>query len=68
MGIRIPKSIADESSLSEGDEIEIATEGNRIIITPRKPEYTLKQLLQGMSEEHLHSEVDWGKPVGREHW
>ena len=68
LGIRIPKSIADESCLSEGDEIKIACQGDRIVITPQKPKYTLEQLLEGMSEEHLHSEIDWGKPVGREYW
>ncbi len=68
LGVRIPKSIAEESGLSDGDEIEIATEDNRIIITPQKPRYTLEQLLEGMGEEHLHSEIDWGKPVGKEQW
>ncbi|WP_036487218.1 AbrB/MazE/SpoVT family DNA-binding domain-containing protein [Myxosarcina sp. GI1] len=68
LGIRIPKSIAEDNGLSDGDEIEIATEDNRIIITPQKPKYTLEQLLEGMGEEHLHSEIDWGEPVGREQW
>ena len=68
LGIRIPKQIVEQSQLAEGDEIEIVTEGNKIVITSRKPQYTLEQLLEGMSEEHLHSEVDWGQPEGREIW
>ena len=68
LGIRIPKSIAEDNNLSDGDELEIATEDNRIVITPQKPKYTLEQLLEGMGEEHLHSEIDWGEPVGREQW
>lgn len=68
LGIRIPKQIVEQSQLAEGDEIEIVTEGNKIVITSRKPKYTLEQLLEGMSEEHLHSEVDWGQPEGREIW
>ena len=68
LGIRIPKQIADDTQLTEGDEIEIAAVDNQIVITPCKPKYTLDWLLEGMDEENLHGEVDWGKPVGREPW
>lgn len=68
LGIRIPKPIADESQLAEGDEIEIVAVDGEIVIKPCKPQYTLDSLLEGMGEENLHGEVDWGKPVGREQW
>lgn len=68
LGIRIPKQIAEQARLSEGDEIEISQEGNKIILTSRKKSYSLDELLEGMTEEHLHSEVDWGKPEGKEQW
>ncbi len=31
-----------------------------------KPKYTLEELLEGVNEENLHSETDFGKPVGKE--
>ena len=68
LGIRIPKQLAEEVRLQEGDEIEIYREENRLILAPQKKQYTLEQLLDGMGEEHLHSEVDWGEPVGQEQW
>lgn len=68
LGIRIPKQIAEQVKLEEGDEIEITKEGNRLILTPQKKKYTLEELLDGMNEEHLHSEVDWGEAMGREQW
>ena len=68
LGIRIPKQIADDVQLTEGDEIEITAAGSQIVIKPLKPKYTLDWLLEGMSEENLHDEVDWGKPVGKEKW
>ena len=68
LGVRIPKPIADESQIAEGDEIEITVVGNEIVIKPCSPKYTLDWLLEGMSEENLHGEVDWGEPVGREQW
>jgi antitoxin MazE len=68
LGIRIPQLLAKQIELNEGDEIEISQEGCKLIITPKAKEYTLEQLLKGMSEEHLHSEINWGEPVGREQW
>lgn len=68
LGIRIPKHIAEQVQLNEGDEIEISTDENRLILIPQKKKYTLEELLDGMTEEHLHSEVDWGESVGTEQW
>ncbi len=34
--------------------------------TVRKRKYTLAQLLEGVTEENRHPEVDWGRPVGKE--
>ena len=68
LGVRIPKQLADEVSLKEGDDIEIYREENQLIIKAQKPQYTLEQLLEGMSKEHLHGEVDWGEAVGKEIW
>lgn len=70
LGVRIPKDLARQAQISEGDEIKIECQGNKLIITPvKKPkQYTLEELLKGMSEEHLHSEIDWGDLVGNEVW
>ena len=66
LGVRIPKQLAKSIRLQEGDEIEIYQEENKLILTPKRKQYSLEQLLDGMSEEHLHSEVDWGVPIGNE--
>ena len=68
LGIRIPKQLAEKVQLHEGEEIEIYCEDNKLILVPKKKQYTLEQLLDGMGEEHLHSEVDWGESEGREQW
>lgn len=68
LGIRIPKQIAEQAQLNEGDEIEISREKNKLILTPQRKKYTLEELLDGMTDEHLHSEVDWGKSMGTEQW
>ncbi|MGD1919511.1 MAG: AbrB/MazE/SpoVT family DNA-binding domain-containing protein [Pleurocapsa sp.] len=68
LGIRIPKQLAEAVKLQEGEEIEIYCEENKLILVPKKKQYTLEQLLDGMGEEHLHSEMDWGEAVGNEQW
>ncbi|VEP12093.1 antitoxin of the ChpA-ChpR toxin-antitoxin system [Hyella patelloides LEGE 07179] len=69
LGIRIPKNLAEQVRLQEGDEIEISTAEERLIITPlKRKKYTLEELLEGMGEENLHSEIDWGESMGREQW
>lgn len=69
LGIRIPKHLAEQIQLQEGDEIEISATADKLIVTPlRRKKYTLEELLEGMGENNLHSEIDWGEAMGREQW
>lgn len=68
LGIRIPKQIVEQNQLVEGMELTVTTEDDKLILTPRTKQYNLLELLDGMNENHLHSEVDWGEPVGKEQW
>lgn len=69
LGIRIPKHLAEQVKLQEGDEIEISTAEDKLIVTPlKRKKYTLEELLEGMEEKNLHSEIDWGETMGREQW
>jgi antitoxin component of MazEF toxin-antitoxin module len=34
----------------------------------RRRKYTLQQLLEGVTPENIHAEVDFGRPVGKEVW
>jgi antitoxin MazE len=66
LGVRIPRDLARSVGLVEGARVEIAAEGDRIVIAPGRPRYTLKALLQGMTPEAMHAAFDWGPDVGRE--
>jgi antitoxin component of MazEF toxin-antitoxin module len=35
---------------------------------PRARKYSLAQLLEGVTAENLHAEVDFGRPMGKEVW
>ena len=67
LAVRIPKAIAEEAKLKEGDslEIEVAAEGavqlNRLGKVP-----TLAQLVSQITPENRYEEVSSGDEVGRE--
>jgi antitoxin MazE len=68
LGVRIPRTVAEQASIESGTQVDIKTEKGRIIITPASPQYTLEELLKGISKKNLHEEVDLGAPRGKEVW
>jgi antitoxin MazE len=68
LAVRIPKAVADEACLAEGDKIvlEVESPGKVAIKAVDRP--TLKELVARITPENVHEEINWGKPVGREAW
>ena len=65
--VEIPASVMAVASISVDQAVDIREEGGRIIIEPiRAPD--LDQMLDRMTPESFHKEVDFGAPVGREAW
>ena len=67
LGIRIPTNIVKDLSLKNGSLIDLEKEADKIIIRPRKME-ELYDLLNLISDENLHSEIDFGESEGDEIW
>jgi antitoxin MazE len=68
LAVRIPGTFAKELALEEGAELEMTRVAGGLLLRPRKPEYTLEELLEQIKPENLHGETDWGSAVGREAW
>lgn len=68
--IRIPATLMQALNLNIDDEIKIDLVEGKLIIEPVKQEvdYSLEELLEGVTEENLHDPVEWGEPVGKEIW
>jgi len=69
LGLRIPKSFAEEVKVSEGVEVDLSLEdGSLVIRVVPQTLKNLKDLLADVTDENLHGEVDTGEPEGGEVW
>jgi antitoxin MazE len=67
LALRIPRTFAVESNLQAGSEVDLSIVKGRLIVAPiSKPDYSLEELLDGVTKHNIHSEVDAGPPQGRE--
>jgi antitoxin MazE len=66
-GIRIPGSLAKSLEIKDSSSVEIYGEKDRIIIRPSRHK-RLKDLLESITPENLHSEASWEKAGGRAVW
>jgi len=66
LGVRIPQRIAEQAEIRDGAVVDIDLEDGMIII--RKKRLYLEELLEGITQDNLHQEIDLGLPVGRETW
>ncbi len=69
LALRIPKSFASNANLKQNELVDLSIEKEKIIISPiYEKEYSLKELLDKVTEGNLHGEFDTGEPVGKEIW
>ncbi|MGH7947358.1 MAG: AbrB/MazE/SpoVT family DNA-binding domain-containing protein [Opitutaceae bacterium] len=68
LGLRLPKSIAREAQLDEGDTVEVSVDNGAIVIRPSRPRYALDDLVGRITARNRHGESDWGAAVGHEKW
>ena len=73
LAVRIPKTLAKAIKAGDGKRVEIKVENGVLVLRPlvkppRKPRYTLDELLAGMTRENVPQDVDWSPPRGNEVW
>lgn len=69
LAIRIPQNLAKEIDLTEGSEVEmVLLDGNLVIKPKTRRRYSIEELVQSITPDNLHSEVESGISVGTEIW
>lgn len=69
LAVRIPKPYADEARLSEDSPVDLTVREGELVIVPAGDEVlSLDDLVDRITPENRHAEVDMGGPVGDEIW
>lgn len=68
LALRIPKAFAKETNISEKSIVNLSIEDRHLVISPidELDEYELDSLLSQIDETNIHTEIDFGQPVGKE--
>lgn len=65
--VRLPVSVMSAARLELEQRVQVTVEEGRVIIEPLgRIEYSLKQLVAGITRKNSHLEVSFGAPVGKE--
>lgn len=67
LAVRIPSAFAREIGLYPNTQVELILEDNRLVIVPSRKR-RLEKLLNRITPDNVHREVDWGKESGEEEW
>jgi antitoxin MazE len=68
LALRIPRNLAAEVNVQDGDPVEVSVENGALIVRPARKRYTIEELVADMTPATRREETDWGKRVGKEVW
>ena len=69
LALRIPKSFAKQIKIEQGSYVDLSAVEGKLVARPlEEQEYSLEQLLAGITDQNIHTEFDTGNAVGKEIW
>ena len=68
LALRLPKSVAQQIEVAEGDGVELEVSTAGLLVRPARKKYNLSELVHRISKKNRHVETDWGRPAGKEAW
>jgi antitoxin MazE len=68
LAVRLPKDLAQTLEMNEGSRLTLEVVEDGLLIKRYRKKLDLDSLLDGVTREGIHGEIDWGKPVGKEVW
>jgi len=67
LAVRLPRDLARSLSIENGSRIEMYIKDGSLIIQPAKND-ELAKLIEEITPDNLHGEIETGKVVGHEEW
>jgi len=69
LAVRIPKAFAEEIGLEPQTAVDVSIEEGRLVVSrSQAASVKLEDLLQRITPDNLHREIDTGTAVGNEVW
>ena len=69
LAIRIPRSLASELRVAKDSQVELSLSRGRMIVRPVPDDGPLlDELLEAITDDNRHEEMDWGPSMGTEAW
>lgn len=62
LALRIPKAFAQNIHLSQNSAVRLEIQDGKLVVTPVVEQVSLDHLLDQITEENIHQEVDFGEP------
>ena len=69
LALRIPRTYAAETRISEGSEVELTLKSGTLLVRPVvRKRHSLNDLLKRITSANRHNSVETGPAVGQESW
>ena len=68
LALRLPKSVAREAQIDDGDTVQVSVDNGAIVIRPSRQRYSLDELVGRITARNRHNESEWGGALGHEVW
>ena len=69
LALRIPRTYASETRISEGAKVELTLKGGALVVRPiLRERHSLASLLKRVTPSNVHGAVSTGGAVGQEVW
>lgn len=66
LGFRIPSLWAKDNDIKNGSKVEVIAEKGKMTILPQKK--SLEDMMNLVTDDNLHSEIETFDAVGKEEW
>jgi antitoxin MazE len=69
LALRIPRTYATETRISEGSEVELTLKSGTLVVRPvARKRHSLTDLLKRITPTNRHDPIETGPAVGQETW